>query len=138
MQRKFLTFVYMKQWLLFIFLWASFSVDAQKPLKKRFCGEYRGQIGAYKLNTGSQLIDVSATDISVNLKKTNLDFIIGRNEMTVSYAWEKKDKNTIQLTFVRTVDQAPETLLLTRKSKTIKRIGIFPQPDVLLIKQKKQ
>lgn len=128
----------MKQWMLFFFLLASFAVVAQKPLKKRFCGEYTGQIGAYKLNTGSQLIDVSATDISVKIKKTELDFTIGRNEMTVPYAWEKKDKNTIQLTFVRTVDQAPETLFLNRKSKTIKRIGIFPQPDVLLSKQKKQ
>jgi hypothetical protein len=128
----------MKHWLLFFFLWASLSTVAQKPLKKRFCVEYVGQIEAYKLNTGSQLIDVVSADISIKLRKTDLDFTIGRNEMTVPYTLNKKDKTTLILTFKRAVDESPETLFLYKKTKSIKRLGLFPQPDVQLSKVKKQ
>jgi hypothetical protein len=128
----------MKRSLFILFFLASVSLVAQKPLKKRFCGEYRGQIGAYKLNTGSQLIDVASTDISVKLRKTDLDFTIGRNEMTVPYTLNIKDKSTLILTFKRAVDEAPETLFLYKKTKSIKRLGLFPQPDVQLSKVKKQ
>lgn len=128
----------MKQWMLFFFLWASFSVVAQKPLKKRFYGEYTGQIGAYKLNTGSQLIDVASTDVSVKLRKTDLNFTIGRNEMTVHYTWEKRDKTTLILTFKRAVDESPETLFLDKKTKSITRLGLFPQPNAQLTKKKKK
>jgi hypothetical protein len=128
----------MKRSLFILFFLASVSLVAQKPLKKRFCGEYRGQIGAYKLNTGSQLIDVASTDISVKLRKTDLDFTIGRNEMTVLYTWEKKDKTTLILTFKRTVDESPETLFLYKKTKSIMRVGIFPQPNAQLTKKKKK
>jgi hypothetical protein len=128
----------MKQWMLFFFLWASFSVVAQKPLKKRVLGEYAGKIGTYKINTGSQLIDVASTDISVHLRKTDLDFAIGRNEMTVPYTWVKKDKTTFIITFKRAVDESPETLLLCKKTKSMKRIGLFPQPDVQLEKRQRK
>ena len=128
----------MKHWLLFFFLWTSLSIVAQKPLKKRFCGEYVGQIEVYKLNTGSQLIDVASTDISIKLRKTDLDFTIGRNEMTIPYTWEKKDKTTLILTFKRTVDESPETLFLYKKTKSIMRVGIFPQPNAQLTKKKKK
>jgi hypothetical protein len=102
----------MKQWVLFFFLCATLSIVAQKPLKKKLLGEYSGKIGAYKINTGSQLIDVASTDISVQLRKTDLNFAIGRNEMTVPYTWVKKDKTTFIITFERGVDNSPETLLL--------------------------
>ena len=128
----------MKQCVLFFFLCASLSIVAQKPLKKRLLGEYTGQIAAYKLNTGSQLIEVSSTKISVKLKKTDLDFTIGRNEMTVPYSWEKKDKTTFIVTFKRAVDESPETLLLYKKTKSMKRIGLFPQPDAQLEKRKRK
>ena len=95
-----------------------------------------GQIEGYKLNTGSQLIDVASTDISIKLRKTDLDFTIGRNEMTIPYTWEKKDKTTLILTFKRTVDESPETLFLYKKTKLIMRVGIFPQPNAKLTKKK--
>ncbi len=135
---KFLPSLYMKQWVLFFFLCASLSIVAQKPLKKRVLGEYVGKIAAYKLNTGSQLIEVASTEISVKLRKTDLDFTIGRNEMTVPYSWEKKDKTTFIVTFNRSVDESPETILLYKKTKSMKRLGLFPQPDAILNKKKKK
>ncbi len=135
---KFLPSLCMKHWMLFYFLFASLAVVAQKPLKKKLLGEYVGQIAAYKLNVGSQLIDVASTEISVKLRKTDLDFTIGRNEMTVPYTWEKKDKTTFIVTFNRSVDESPETLLLYKKTKSMKRLGLFPQPDAILNKKKKK
>jgi hypothetical protein len=128
----------MKHWMIFYFLCASLTVVAQKPLKKKLLGEYSGKIGAYKINTGSQLIDVASTDISVQLRKTDLDFAIGRSEMTVPYTWVKKDKTTFIVSFNRAVDESPETLLLCKKTKSMKRIGLFPQPDVQLEKRKRK
>jgi hypothetical protein len=135
---KFLPSLLMKHWMLFYFLCASLTVVAQKPLKKKLLGEYVGKIAAYKLNGGSQLIDVASTEISVKLRKTDLDFAIGRNEMTVPYTWVKKDKTTFIVSFNRAVDESPETLLLYKKTKSMKRIGLFPQPDVELEKRKRK
>jgi len=128
----------MKHWMLFYFLCASLTFVAQKPLKKKLLGEYVGKIAAYKLNAGSQLIEVASTETSVKLRKTDLVFAIGRNEMTVPYTWVKKDKTTFIITFERGVDNSPETLLLDKKTKSMKRIGLFPQPDVQLEKRKRK
>lgn len=123
--------------LLLIFLFATSYLSAQKPLKKKFWGEYEGEIAAYKVNTGGQFIDVSSTPILLTIQKKDLIFKVGRNEMTVPYTWIKKDKKTIQIAFLRSVDETKEVLILTKKTKHIIREGIYPQPNCLLKKSEK-
>jgi hypothetical protein len=123
---------------IFIFLIISAFVNAQKPLKKKFLGKYEGEISAYKINTGSQFIDVSSTSISLNIQKNELVFTIGRNEMTIPYSWIKKDKKTIQIEFLRSVDETKEIVILTKKTKEILREGVYPQPKCILKKAKKK
>lgn len=123
---------------IFIFLVISVLSNAQKPLKKKFLGKYVGEIPAYKINTGSQFIDVTSTSISLNIQKNELVFAVGRNEMTVPYNWIKKDKKTIQIEFLRSVDETKEIVILTKKTKEILREGVYPQPKCILKKVKKR
>lgn len=128
----------MTKFFIFIFLLISAFTNAQKPLKKRFLGKYEGEISGYKINTGSQFIDVSSASISLTIQKNELIFMVGRNEMSVPYSWIKKDKKTIQIEFVRTVDESKEIIFLTKKTKEILREGIYPQPKCVLKKVKKK
>lgn len=128
----------MTKFFIFIFLVISAFSSAQKPLKKKFLGKYEGEISAYKINTGSQFIDVSSTSISLYIQKNELVFTIGRNEMTVPYSWIKKDKKTIQIEFLRSVDETKEIVILTKKTKEILREGVYPQPKCILKKVKKR
>lgn len=128
----------MTKFFIFIFLLISAFTNAQKPLKKRFLGKYEGVISGYKINTGSQFIDVSSASISLTIQKNELIFMVGRNEMSVPYSWIKKDKKTIQIEFVRTVDESKEIIFLTKKTKEILREGIYPQPKCVLKKVKKK
>lgn len=123
---------------IFIFLVISALLNAQKPLKKKFLGKYEGEIPAYKINTGSQFIDVSSTSISLTIQKNVLVFMVGRNEMTVPYSWIKKDKKTIQIEFLRSIDETKEIVILTKKTKEILREGVYPQPKCILKKVKKK
>lgn len=127
----------MFRYTLFFLVFISFGLHAQKPLKKKFLGRYHGEIGAYKINTGAQFIDVAQTDILVTLRKSDLDFTIGKNQMTLPYTWKKKDKQLIIIEFTRSTDETLETLILTKNRKEITREGIFPQPKAILKKIKK-
>ena len=128
----------MTKFFIFIFLVISALSNAQKPLKKKFLGKYEGEIPAYKINTGSQFIDVSSTSISLSIQKNELVFMVGRNEMTVPYSWIKKDKKTIQIEFLRSTDETKEIVILTKKTKEILREGVYPQPKCILKKVKKK
>lgn len=128
----------MTKFFIFIFLVISAFSNAQKPLKKKFLGKYEGEIPAYKINTGSQFIDVSSASISITILKNELVFMVGRNEMTVPYRWIKKDKKTIQIEFLRSIDETQEIVILTKKTKEIMREGVYPQPKCILKKVKKK
>ena len=128
----------MTKFFIFIFLVISAFSNAQKPLKKKFLGKYEGEIPAYKINTGSQFIEVSSTSISITILKNELVFMVGRNEMTVPYSWIKKDKKTIQIEFLRSIDETQEIVILTKKTKEIMREGVYPQPKCILKKVKKK
>ncbi len=129
----------MNQWLLSFFLFlVCVSAHTQKPLKKKYLGIYQGIIGGYKINTGAQFIDVAETDIKVDLRKTDLLFKIGRNEMITNYTYEKKDKKTFIIRFIRDVDQTQEVLILNKKTKEMIREGVNPQPNAKLFKAKKK
>jgi hypothetical protein len=114
------------------------NAHAQKPIKKKILGTYQGKIEAYKINTGAQFIDVAETPISVDLRKTDLIFQIGRNTMKTDYTWKKQDKNIYLIRFIRDVDQTPEVLILNKKTKEILREGVSPQPNSKLLKVKKK
>lgn len=128
----------MTKFFIFIFLVISAFSNAQKTLKKKFLGKYEGEIPAYKINTGSQFIDVSSASISITILKNELVFMVGRNEMTVPYSWIKKDKKTIQIEFLRSIDETQEIVILTKKTKEIMREGVYPQPKCILKKVKKK
>lgn len=124
--------------IILIFLVFTSCLNAQKALKKKYCGSYEGEIAAYKINTGSQLIDVSSTTVSVKILKKELTFKVGRNEMIVPYKWIKKDKKSIQIEFTRMTDETKEILILNKKTKEILREGLYPQPKCVLKKVKKK
>jgi hypothetical protein len=123
--------------LFLLLLIAPSFANAQKPFKKKFFGKYEGEIAAYKINTGSQFIDVSSTPISMIIQKQDLVLKVGRNEMNVAYTWSKKDRKTIQIEFIRPIDETKEIVILTKKTKEILREGIYPQPKCVLRKVRK-
>jgi hypothetical protein len=123
--------------LFFLFIIFSTLTNAQRPLKKKYLGKYEGEIAAYKINTGSEFLEVTSTTISLIIQKKELVFTIGRNEMTVPYNWIKKDKKTIQIEFSRSIDDTKEVLILNKKTKEIVRRGVYPQPNCVLKKIRK-
>ena len=80
---------------------------------------------------------MSSTPISIVIQKKDLVLKVGRNEMNVAYTWSKKDKKTIQIEFIRPIDETKEIVILTKKSKEILREGIYPQPKCVLRKVRK-
>ncbi|OFZ37109.1 MAG: hypothetical protein A3D92_18445 [Bacteroidetes bacterium RIFCSPHIGHO2_02_FULL_44_7] len=103
---------------------------AQKDieLKKKFLGAYKGTIPSYMMDTGEQIIEVSSTDIFVNITDTDITISIGNNALHGTYEvmFEAKDYFLLD---VKIDDQlANERILVYKRGKHISRDGMFPQP----------
>lgn len=124
----------MKNWLVFCFLLISCSVFSQH-LKKKLYGIYTGTIPAYTLDIGSDVIDVNATTITIDLSEERITQQLGNTLQQGTWEIVTSDKLVIVLS-VRLEGQLTEELLtLYKKTKTIRREGIFPQPTTELTKK---
>ena len=124
----------MKNWLVFCFLLISCTVVGQH-LKKKLYGIYTGTIPAYTLDIGADVIDVNATTITIDLSEERVTQQLGNTLQQGTWEIVTSDKLVIVLS-VRLEGQLTEELLtLYKKTKTIRREGIFPQPTTELTKK---
>ena len=121
---------------LFVFLLIGFSAGAQ--LKKSSLGNYSGEIPAYELNTGHQVLPVEKTPINILLSEKAIQIEIGNQSFSGTYSILFKTKSYTVLEAVMDNQQATERIIVYRKGKKISREGIKPQPDALLFKKKKR
>jgi hypothetical protein len=111
-------------------------VNAQ--LKKSTFGTYLGEIPTYELNTGFNQIPVESVAISIVLSASSIEINTGKLNQIGTYSI-LFDTKSYYLLEVKLENQfAPERLMVYKKGKKIIREGIRPQPDALLLKQKKR
>ena len=62
-------------------------LSAQKPidLKKKFFGTYVGEISAFQLDSGKDLLEVDKTIIKVIIQEKTITFTIGKDAIEGTY-----------------------------------------------------
>lgn len=109
---------------------------AQKEivLKKKFLGAYKGTIPAYMMDTGEQILEVSSTNIFVNITDADITISIGNNSLHGSYVVMFEAKDYFLLDVKIDNQLANERILVYKQGKRISRDGMFPQPIAELSK----
>jgi len=124
----------MKNWLVFCFLLIGCSTFGQH-LKKKLYGTYTGTIPAYTLDIGSDVVEVLATTITIDLSEERVTQQLGKTVQQGTWEIVHSDKQVIVLSVRLEGQLTEEVLTLYKKTKTINREGIFPQPTSELTKQ---
>lgn len=122
--------------LLLIIMLIPLISEAQKPakLKRRHYGSYSGTIAGFQMDTGSDLVEVSPTDININLTKTNVLITIGAQKLSGSYVILFQGDNYFVLDADIQGQLANERIVVYNRGKKISRDGMFPQPNATLYK----
>ena len=110
--------------------------EAQKPakLKRRHYGSYSGTIAGFQMDTGSDLVEVSPTDININLTKTSVLITICAQKLSGSYVILFQGDNYFVLDADIQGQLANERIVVYNRGKKISRDGMFPQPNATLYK----
>ena len=128
----------MRALLIILFTLCTINSFAQKEinLKRKYFGNYKGQIASYKLDTSNEIIDVGSTAIYVELNKDDVIITIGTRELRGFYEvmFEAKKYYLIEAELQGQV--APERIMVYKRGKHIARDGMYPQPVTELKKFK--
>ncbi len=121
-----------------LFTFFSISSFAQKEidLKRRYFGNYKGEISSYKLDTSNEIIDVSSTPIYVKLTKDDVVITIGTRQLRGFYEVMFEAKKYYLLEAEVEGQVAPERIMVYKRGKHIARDGMYPQPVTELKKFK--
>lgn len=106
-------------------------------IKKKLLGTYVGQIPAYELNTGVDIIQVNPSSITIDLQAKGLSISVGGQKKVGVYTVILETERYFVLEAMLENQAAPERLLLYKKGKRISREGLAPQPEVILLKGKR-
>lgn len=126
----------MKLKILLILLVATLFCSGSEP--KKYLGLYQGQIPAFKMSVGEQVVQIPETNISIQLNadQTALESLNTLSE-NAYFSIEKEDKQRIVLQVKFASTNIVHSYIVYKKEKRLRRKGIYPQPDVFLM-QKKQ
>ncbi len=119
------------KWCVLALILIPFVFEAQKPLPKKYRKTYVGKIPGYYMHGGQELIEVGEADIKISFSKTELEVTVGKKTYTGSYT-AKREKKIFILTSEMDKMHINEIIELNRKTKTLLRKGVSPQPDALL------
>lgn len=130
----------MKSLVLLLFLGLSTChLQAQKVrMKRKYCQTYQGEIPAYRVQLGEEIVDIPSCNMELTLTKDSVLMQLGKLSMRNTYQLEKTE-NPKELLILATRDNSdiPERFFLNTKDKVILRKGVFPQPHVKLVPVKK-
>lgn len=130
----------MKSLLILVFLSVfSTHMDAQSlRVKRKFCKTYEGEIPAYNVLLGAEIVEIPASKLTINVSKDSVFIQLGQLKVTNTFQVEKTESpNELLIIVVRENSDIPERIILNTKEKSMIRKGISPQPDVKLTKVKK-
>ncbi len=97
-------------------------------LKKKYFGKYVGEVPAYKMDTGSGVVDVSSSVIYVLLGKGVIAVTIGNNKLTGTFKVLFEAKTYYLLDAKMKGQIAAERIMVYKRGRRISRDGMFPQP----------
>jgi hypothetical protein len=107
---------------------------AQSKVKKKYYGLYQGTIPAYQIDTGNDLLPIDSTSIEIQIEKGYIALSVGKQTVTGAYKISYSTDEYIVIE-AKMIDQiATEKIHIYTNQKKITRIGIYPQPDVILEK----
>jgi hypothetical protein len=102
-------------------------------IKKKLYGTYEGTIAGYKLDIGQTVVDVYAATIQIVLSEdATAKQTIGSETTRGTWKIEDTEKGYYVIVLKLEGQQAEERLILYKKTRTMTREGIFPQPDAVL------
>lgn len=119
--------------LLLLLFSISFTQLPAQTLKRKFRGIYAGQIPSYEVKFGQGTNTVSKCELKVYLSRDSLKLEIGTYRYVAGYTLEIVEQDLI-LTAPREQSGIPERFILSPRTKTILRKGLYPQPDATLIR----
>ncbi len=124
----------MKNWLIICFLFAA-STGFGQHLKKKFYGTYKGVVPTYKMDIGSDVIDVASASITIVLSEDRVVQQLGNETKSGTWKIVSTEKAYFVLSMRLDGSIVEEQVLLDKKTKAMTRLGIFPQPDTPLAKE---
>jgi hypothetical protein len=111
---------------------------AQKPivLKSKFFGTYKGDIAAYQLDSGKELVDVNPSAIQITITDSTVSIAVGQNKLKGTYIVMFEAKAYYLLDCKIEGQLAGERIVVYKKGKKISRDGLYPQPSATLYRSK--
>lgn len=103
-------------------------------IKKKHFGIYRGEIPAFSMDTGKDLVDVTSVEIIVEVEAEKVILHIGNQHLVGDYTvlFKGDDYYVLDVTLKRQLQH--ERLVIKQKGKMMTREGIYPQPNSTLKK----
>jgi hypothetical protein len=108
----------------------------QLALKKKYFGEYYGEIPSYSFQTETDIIEVEAASIHISISSDEVKFEIGSLSHQGTYKVLFEANNYFLLDCVVPNQLASERIMVYKKGKKIARDGLYPQPITFLFKKK--
>lgn len=113
--------------LLVIFpLWS--AAQKKVELKKKYFGRYEGEIPAYKMDVGAEVVAVSPASIGIRIEEDSVFLTIGQRSLKGSYDVLFLAKTYYLLDAKMEGQLASERILVYKRGKKLSRDGLYPQP----------
>lgn len=126
----------MKTILLGLILFSGMTLSQAQTLKKKFCGEFIGEIPSYTMDFDGKSVPVKATSLRLILdSEGNCEFIINGKASTGIYHVIQEDNVSFTINASFDKDQAGEEWVIYKKDKRLVRKGVYPQPNAYLTKK---
>ncbi len=114
---------------IFAFLLPLSSIGQKEVnLKRKYMKSYSGIIPGYNMDVGDNIVEVTATPISIEIDKDSIFFKIGQNNFQGTYTVMFEANKYYLLNAVIDGQLANERIMIHKRGKTISRDGLYPQP----------
>lgn len=126
----------MKTILLGLILFSGMTLSQAQTLKKKFCGEFIGEIPSYTMDFDGETVQIKTATIKIILSLDGTcEMIINGKSVSGTYRIVQDDNVSYTLEAILDNNQAPEEWIVYKKDKRVERKGVYPQPSAYLIKK---
>ena len=112
--------------------------QSMPKINRKWQGTFDGTVPAYQLNTGNELLEVESNSIKVIIEKEKFIINLGVFEYVGEYISAKQQRKTLYVEGKIEGRTINEYFVIDRKTKSLKRTGIVPQPTVILNRSRKK
>lgn len=111
------------------------SIVFSQHLKKKYTGTFQGNMSAYTVILGEDMMRIEQTMIHIQLNPDGTcEEKIGDLSQKGTYQITSEDKSTFTLEVSFKGQVITEKYFVFKKEKQVERKGLYPQPDVFLKK----